>query len=169
MEKNIGIRALDMNNNLNIDIIGWLCIFLGGLAIIFPFSIIAPANLIFISLGVIYFCYFVLREARLQADPPGLKEARQNWLLNAKVMEIEERRFERKNDSSVYWLVSTTGITFNKSNTPITIPWSEILQVRTVRIIGKEEHTVYTLKSKFIFDRSYNNDQDLVEIIKKSL
>lgn len=84
-------------------------------------------------------------------------------------MEIEERRFERKNDSSVYWLVSTTGITFNKSNTPITIPWSEILQVRTVRIIGKEEHTVYTLKSKFIFDRSYNNDQDLVEIIKKSL
>jgi hypothetical protein len=170
MEKNIGKRALEMNNNLNIDIIGWLCIFLAGLGIIFPFSIIAPANLIFIGLGVIYFCYFVLREARLQADPPGLKEARQNWLLTSKVIDIEESKFERKNNPSIFMLAGANGITFNAANkTPTTIPWSEILQVRTVRIMGKEEHTVYTLKNKFTFDQSYKNHKDLVEIIKRSL
>lgn len=169
MEKNIGNRALKMNSNLNIDIIGWLCIFLAGLGIIFPLSIIAPANLIFIGLGAIYFCYFVVREVRLHRDPPGLKEARQNWVLQAKVLEIEERKFEHKNDPTIFILAGAHGITFNATKTPITIPWSEVIQVRTVRIIGKEEHTIYLLKKKITFDQSYQNHQDIVEIIKRAL
>lgn len=169
MEKNIGSRALKMNNNLNIDIIGWLCIFLAGIGIIFPFSIIAPANLIFIGLGLIYFCYFVLRETRLHADPPGLKEARQNWVLTPKVLEIEERKFEHKNDPTIFILASAHGITFNAAKTPTTIPWSEVIQVRTLRIMGKEEHTVYFLKNKITFDQSYQNHQDIIEIIKRTL
>lgn len=158
-----------MNSNLNIDILGWLCIFLAGLGIIFPFSIIAPANLIFIGLGVLYFCYFVVREARMHTDPPGLKEARQNWVLQAKVLDIEERKFEHKNDPTMFILAGANGITFNAAKTPTTIPWSEVIQVRTVKIIGQEVHTVYSLKNKITFDQSYQNDQDIVEIIKRIL
>lgn len=158
-----------MNNNLNIDIFGWLCIFIAGLGFIFPFSVIAFANLIFISLGLTYLCYFAWREVRLQADPSDLKELRKNWLLTNKTFNLEERKFQHKKNARFFILTSGDGITFNASNNQTNIPWSEVIQIRSVRILNQDLHTVYTLKSKYNFDHTYNDHFELVEIIKKQL
>ncbi len=169
MEKNTGKRAVEMNNNLNIDIFGWLCIFTAGLGFIFPFSVIASTNLIFISLGLTYLCYFAWREVRLQADPSHLKESRKNWLLTNKTCDLEERKFQHLKNATLFIVTSGDGITFNASNTQTSIPWSEVIHVRSVRILNQDLHTVYTLKSKYNFDHTYSNHFELVEIIKKQL
>ncbi|MCW5822342.1 MAG: hypothetical protein KIT34_06030 [Cyanobacteria bacterium TGS_CYA1] len=158
-----------MNNNLNIDIFGWLCIFIAGLGLIFPFSVIGAANLIFISLGITYICYFVWREAWIQADPPKLKEARKNWLYANKSREIEEKKFQHKSDAKCYIVTSANGITFNASNRELIIAWSEVIEIRSVRILGQDLHTVYTLKAKYNFDQTYNDHLELAEMIKKQI
>lgn len=158
-----------MNNNLNIDIFGWLCIFIAGLGFIFPFSVIGAANLIFISLGITYICYFVWREAQIQADPPNLKEARKNWLYADKTREIEEKKFQHQSDAECYIVTSTNGIRFNAKKRELVIPWSEVIQIRSLRVLRQDLHTIYTLKNKYNFDHTYKDHLELVEIIKKQI
>jgi len=169
MEKNIGTRALVMKNNLNFDIIGWLCIFTAGLGFIFPFSVIASLNLIFISLGITYLCYFIWREVQLQSDPAELKESRQSWLLTQKSVTIEEQKFEHKSRANDFILLDVSGITFNASSKTVIVPWSEVIQVRSYKVFNQNLHTVYTLKGKHNFDQAYKNHLELVELIKKTL
>lgn len=152
-----------------LDAAGWLCVFLAGLGLIFPFSVLAPANTIFIGLGLVYLGLFLSVEIKLLVDPLELKKLRQNFIATNKHMQIELQKFARHKSEKEYIQVENNGITFNACGRSEFIPWAEVILLQKVKTVTGNEFRLFTPTRKFDFDSTFQNVDDLENVINSAI
>lgn len=152
-----------------LDAVGWLSVFLAGLGLIFPFSFLAPANLIFISLALLYLALFFTVEFRLLADPSALKKLRQNFIPASKATDISIQKFARVKSKNEFIEVENNGITFNAQGRSEFIPWAEVIFLQRVKTVSGTVFKLYTPTRRFVFDSNFQNASDLVQIIDSAI
>ncbi len=152
-----------------LDAAGWLCVFLAGLGLIFPFSVLAPANLIFIGLAIIYLGLFFFVEIKLLTDPLELKKLRQNFITTNKLLQIEIQKFGNYKTDREYIQVENNGITFNACGQSEFIPWAEVILLQKVKTVTGNVFKLYTPTRKFFFDSAFQNVGELENIINSAI